>query len=549
MGKFGLLVNLDLLSVGISIAGICILGFAVFFNNKNSSTNRTFLTFSISAFFWSVSNYLIYQFQSSEVILLITRLHMFFSVLYSFLIFRLFFVFPLEKIKFPKFYRSIILPVVGLTSLLTLTPLVLHQVTDSSIGNVAVISPGPGIAVFGIVVVTLILSGIIILSKRMLKVEKKERIPFKFIITGVSITFTLHIIFNFIFPIILKNPRFVPLGAVFTFPFVALTSYAIFRHHLLSIKVITTEIVAFLLSVASLFEVILSKDPLTLVFRSGIFLLVLGFGILLIKSVLREVEQREELQKLTEQLKKANTELESLSRFKTQILSFASHQIKAPLAVIKQFASILIEGLYGPVSDKVKETLGKMKGSADELIDLINTLLDLRKVEEGRMEYKFETVKLKDLVQGVFDSLKVQAEGKKLAFTFTSLTEASVSADPQKLKQVVQNLIENAIKYTPQGFVKVETSSEGGSSSGGKNSGGYVIFSVSDSGLGITPTLLPNLFNQEFVRDERIKREIKGTGLGLYIAKSIIDAHNGKIWAESSGDGKGSTFYVKLRKT
>ncbi len=538
MGKLGLLVNLDLLSVGISIAGICILGFAVFFNNKKSSTNKTFLTFSISAFFWSVSNYLLYQFQQPELILLITRLHMLFSVLYSFLIFRLFFVFPSEKVQLPKFYRSVILPVVTITSLLTLTPLVLSQVTDSSAGEVAVISPGPGIAVFGIVIISLIVSGIVILSKRMKKTEKKERAAFKFIITGVSITFSLHIIFNFLMPIVFKNPRFVPLGAVFTFPFVALTSYAIFRHHLLSVKVIATEVVAFLLAVVTLFEVVLSKDTTTLIFRSGVFMLVLGFGILLIKSVLKEVEQREELQKLTEQLKKANTELESLSRFKTQILSFASHQIKAPLAVIKQFATILMEGLYGPVSNKVKETLGKMKGSADELIDLINSILDLRKVEEGKMEYKFETVKLKDLTQNVFDGLKIQAETKKLNFTFTSGSEANVSADPQKLKQVLQNLTENAIKYTPQGFVKLET----------KEEEGYVIFSVSDSGLGIGASLLPHLFDQEFVRDERIKREIKGTGLGLYIAKSIITGHGGTIWAKSEGEGKGSKFFVKLRK-
>ena len=154
------------------------------------------------------------------------------------------------------------------------------------------------------------------------------------------------------------------------------------------------------------------------------------------------------------------------------------------------------------------------------------------------MEYKFETIKLKDLVQGSFDNLKLQADSKKLEFTFTSGYEGSVNADPQKLKQVIQNLIENSIKYTPAGFVRVATKEEGDS----------VIFSVSDSGLGISPTLLPNLFGQEFVRDERIKREIKGTGLGLYIAQSIVTAHNGKIWAESEGDNKGSQFYVKLKR-
>ena len=535
MGKLGLLVNLDLLSVGISVAGICILGFAVFFNNRKSSTNRTFLAFSVSAFFWSVSNYLLYQFQQPELILLTTRLHMLFSVLYSFLIFRLFFVFPTEKVKLPKIYRSIILPVVVITALLTLTPLVLSQVTDNSTGEVAVISPGPGIILFGIVVISLIISGIVILSKKMKRAEKKDRAAFKFIITGVSITFSLHIVFNFLMPIVFKNPRFVPFGAVFTFPFVALTSYAIFRHYLLNVKVITTEIFAFILTVATLFEVVLSKDTTTLIFRSGIFLLVLGFSILLIKSVLREVEQREQLQKLTEELQVANKKLDELNKFKSDMLSLASHDIKRPLATIKGFASILIDGLYGPVTDKMKETLIKMKNSTDDLVTLVESLLNLRRVEEG---YKFEPTKLNDLITGVVGDLKQAAAEKKIELSFTPEADLSTNADPQKLKEAIKNIIDNALKYTPAGSVKV----------GLKEENGYAVISVIDSGLGIPQNLLPRLFGEEFVRDERFKHEIRGTGLGLYLTGKIIAAHAGKVWAESAGEGKGSSFYIKLRK-
>ena len=211
-----------------------------------------------------------------------------------------------------------------------------------------------------------------------------------------------------------------------------------------------------MLAVATLFEVIISDNPLTLVLRSGIFALVLAFSILLIKSVLKEVEQREELAKINIELRKAKVELEKLSRFKTQMLSFASHQIKAPLATIKGFASILMEGLYGEVNEKVKVTIGKMKASADELIDLINTLLDMRKVEEGRMEYKFEPVMIKKLIADTVEQLQVQAKEKHLELTFETEVDPEVTADPQKLKQVIQNLTENSIKYTPEGFVRVK---------------------------------------------------------------------------------------------
>ncbi len=532
--------NLDLLSVGIAVAGILILGFTIFINNKKSITNKTFFLFSIITVLWGVINYSNYQIDiKPEIAFWFLRATVFLGIWHSFSFMQLAYVFPEEKKKFPSKYLKVLLPIVAAISLITLTPLVFNSIAElSATGRIVKVNNGPAIPIFALSVLVSVAAGLFILIKKTLKSTGLEKKQFGTILFGAGLTFLLLMTFNFVLPAFFGHPEFIPFGAIFLFPFIAFSFYAIARHKLLNIKVITTEIITFILATVTLLELILANNLVTRVLRFGIFSLILGFGILLIRSVMKEVEQREELQKLTEQLKKANTQLESLSRFKTQILSFASHQIKAPLAIIKQFASILAEGLYGPVGDKVKETLNKMKNSSDELIDLINTLLDLRKVEEGRMEYKFETIKLKDLVQGSFDNLKLQADGKKLEFTFTSGYEGNVSADPQKLKQVIQNLIENSIKYTPAGFVRVATKEEGDS----------VIFSVSDSGLGISPTLLPNLFSQEFVRDERIKREIKGTGLGLYIAQSIVTAHNGKIWAESEGDNKGSQFYVKLKR-
>ena len=226
--------------------------------------------------------------------------------------------------------------------------------------------------------------------------------------------------------------------------------------------------------------------------------------------------------------------LDELSHFKSELLSLASHQIRSPLAAIKGFISLIITGSYGEVSDRIKETLGKVQKSADELIGLINTLLDVRKVEEGKMEYVFARTDLNKIVTDVVDLLRSLAETKKLEFTFVSPgKEIPVNADAEKLKQVIQNLTDNAIKYTPSGFVKVEL----------KEEGGMATVSVSDSGLGVPSDLIPYLF-EEFVRDERVKKEIRGTGLGLYIARKITEAHGGKMSAESPGEGKGSTFRV-----
>ena len=332
-----------------------------------------------------------------------------------------------------------------------------------------------------------------------------------------------------ILPAFFDNPRFISLGATFILPFVVFTFLAIFKHGFLNVRVITTEVVAFLLSIATLIEFIIAKNPIDLWLRFGVFVLVLVFSILLVKSVLKEVRQREELARL-------NTQLDQLSKFKSQLLSIASHQIKAPLAAIKGYASLVLDGSYGDANGEVKVALGKIKYSADDLINLVNTLLDLRKVEEGKMDYQFAKTDLNKLVSEVFELLRPLADSKKLEFTLSLPDkEILVNADAEKLKQVIQNLIDNAIKYTPTGFVRVEL----------KEENGLAHATVSDSGYGIGPNLLPQVFD-EFTRDERVKKEIRGTGLGLYIARKIIEAHNGKIWAESAGENKGSTFHVSI---
>jgi len=249
-------------------------------------------------------------------------------------------------------------------------------------------------------------------------------------------------------------------------------------------------------------------------------------------------KDQEELEKPNRELEAARAKLEQLNHFKNHLLSLVSHDIKSPLGAIKGYATILREGLYGEVNDKIKETLAKIEFAADDLVNMVNNILDLRKIEEGRIEYKFAKMDFVPAAREVFESLKPIAAAKKLDMSFVSgEKEIFVSGDRGYLKHVVQNLIDNAVKYTPQGFIRV----------GLKAGGGKVILSVLDSGIGIKSGTTPLLF-EEFVRDERVKQEIKGSGIGLHVAKSIVEAHGGKIWAESEGEGRGITFFVELEK-
>jgi signal transduction histidine kinase len=540
MGEAAFLKNWDLLALGTVIILTAILGFTVYFKNPKSSTSRSFLGFAIFTALWGVCNYLSYHVQPPALAFAFLKLTVFAVVWQTYFFLKFSVVFPGDNglPRHPLWFvlRGIVVAV----AVLTLTPFVFERIGSvSPDGTIAEVVNGPAIPLFGMMSVGLTAAGVMLLLRKTLRRMGNQENPYHPISIGVLLMFALIITSNFILPVFFNNAQYIQLGVLFVFPFVLLTSYAIIRNKIFNVKVVSAELFIAALLILSVLQLVQSQTIGETFVRAGTFVSLLGVGILLIKSVLREVEQREELERLAKQLREANAKLEDLSRFKTQLLSLASHQIRSPLAAIKGFAQLVIDGSYGQISDKAKESVGKMRQSADGLIDLINTLLDLRKVEEGKMEYQFAKTDMVRLVRDTFEGLRPLAVQKGLEFTLKVPDgELAVNADAQKLKQVFQNLIDNAIKYTPSGSVAVELY---------EAAGGAVMFAVRDTGLGFAPELAPHLF-EEFVRDERVKKQILGTGLGLFIARKIIEAHGGKLWAESKGLQKGSAFFVALKK-
>ncbi|MFI5205727.1 MAG: histidine kinase N-terminal 7TM domain-containing protein, partial [Candidatus Paceibacterales bacterium] len=319
--------NLDSFSVGLAIAGNLILGFIVLFARKKSATGILFFLLSLTLSAWSVVNFSSYQAQDPHLALVLVRMVMFFAVPIGTLFLLFTEVFPGDAFKVDKRFTAILILYSVMAMILTLTSAVFQNVTVSP-GSAPVPIIGPGIIVFSIVPVLAILFGIIQLTRRTLKAGPDDKKQYRDLLMGVLIMFVLIIVFNFIFPSFLNNTRFIPLSAVFTLPFVALTAYAIFRHHLLNMKIIATEGLTFLLTAAMAAEIIFSTDLAMVIFRFSVLLLVLGVGILLIKSVRREVEQREQLEILTKQLADANNKLQILDQARAEFITIASHQLR-----------------------------------------------------------------------------------------------------------------------------------------------------------------------------------------------------------------------------
>lgn len=321
--------------------------------------------------------------------------------------------------------------------------------------------------------------------------------------------------------------------------FIGFLTYLVVKFKAFNVKLLGTQALVASLWLMMLGILFLRSVDFVRIVILVTLVLVLVAGIALIRSVKNEVAQREKLQKLTDQLEKANRKLRELDQLKSEFLSFASHQLRNPLSAVKGYASLLLEGDYGKLDDEPKKAVSTIFEATDSLVQMVQDFLDVSKIEQGGMKYQKEDVDLKKLINQTVSELEPTAKEKNLALN-THIKEGSyiTIADEVKLKQVLINVIDNAIKYTPEGSVDVYLEAKSD----------WIKISVKDSGVGIDKEDIERLF-AKFVRaKDAHHHNTHGSGLGMYLAKMIVEAHHGHIRAESNGTGKGSTFIVELKK-
>lgn len=322
-------------------------------------------------------------------------------------------------------------------------------------------------------------------------------------------------------------------------------AFSVVRYHTFNIKLVGAQalIVALVVLIGS--QLLFVEDSVATVLVAITLTLTGLIGINLIRSVKNEVEQREQiekqekaLEKTNEQLAVVNEHLKELDKQKTEFVSFASHQLRSPLTAIKGYSSLILDGDYGPVGDELKKAAQVIFDSTKTLAAVVDDYLNVSRIELGQMKYNLTNFNIKDLVQQSVDELKpnIEKAGLKLDFKFDQSNEYEIVGDKEKLQQVIVNVIDNSVKYTPKGSVSVSLNKVG------KN----VQIKVTDTGIGISKDVIPKLFSKFSRATNANKTNIRGTGLGLFIAKEIITTHKGRIWVESEGDGKGSTFYIEV---
>jgi len=229
--------------------------------------------------------------------------------------------------------------------------------------------------------------------------------------------------------------------------------------------------------------------------------------------------------------------LKETDKQKDEFISMAAHELRSPMTAIKGYVSMILEGDAGNISEKAKGYLADAKSVTERSIRLVNNMLNVARIEEGRIAYQMEEVSLIKAVQDMYHSFGFEADRKGLNFKL-SIPDGIrdiVYADPDRIREVFGNLISNAIKFTEAGKVEMKVSN---------SKGDKIKVEIIDEGPGISKEEQKGLFNK-FYRAESTKGKTMGTGLGLYISKLIVENFRGKIGLESEFD-KGSNFWVEL---
>ena len=230
--------------------------------------------------------------------------------------------------------------------------------------------------------------------------------------------------------------------------------------------------------------------------------------------------------------------LRELDHLKTSFLANMSHELRTPLNSILGFTQVILEGIDGPLTDYMVSDLQLIEKNGKHLLNLINEVLDMAKIEAGRMSLTIETVDLRELLEDVLETTSSQAREKSIYLSLeakpTELLE--INGDRMRLRQVMLNLVGNAIKFTDSGgiSVKVNTNYE------------TIKIIVSDTGIGIPSDKLESIFEAFSQVDTSTTRKAGGTGLGLPISRRLVEMHGGKLWAESSGIGDGTNMHLVL---
>jgi signal transduction histidine kinase len=370
--------------------------------------------------------------------------------------------------------------------------------------------------------------------KKYLKVDNQAlKRQILFIVLGTTF-FISMLSFSNIFGEIFKAYEINLVGPIGMVIFLGLLSYLIVRFQVFNVKLIATQALVWGLAALIGAQFFFIRVLTNFILNGFTFIASIIFGYFLIKSVKVEIEQKEELLKL-------NIELHSIIKQRESLVHLVTHKIKGSFTRTKYIFAEMIDGTFGEISPEIKKRAEQGLDSDNAGIRTVDLVLNAGNLQKGVIKYDMKIFDLKELILKTIAEKKIRANSGDLKIEDQLESEPStevynVLGDAFWLKEAISKLLENAIEYTKVGTVKV----------GLEKRDGKIIFSVKDTGVGITDEDKKNLFTEGGRGKDSVRVNVDSTGYGLYSVKLIVDAHKGRVWAESEGAGKGSTFSIEL---
>jgi len=538
------------LELGITLlilVSILALGLLVYFNNKNSSTNRWFAATTFMMTVWMASNFLENYLSSFNLASFFLRLD--FASAAILVCFWIFFCLNFPQ---PENFLSIKKKFVFILSaiffaILSFSDLIIKNI---NIDNRISFDVGILFALYAFFIVINIFGGYgyLIWKYRKYNSIEIQRTQILYVLLGFLIFGSVATVTNLFLQSMLPVALF-RMG-IYSAIFVAgFTAYAIVKKKLFGIKVVLTALLVVVIASLLMVDTLLLTKNLSLQIFKGVgVVLFMIFGYALIKSVIKEIEQKEKMRGMAIEIdkayrveKKANEELTELDKVKNQFLMQTQHDLRSPLGVIRGYCDLLISGTMGKQSAKTIDVLQRIQMVAEDKIRDVNNFLDVAQFRLGKGVVSLKPgVGLVALINEVINAEKLKARQNSIYLKFeTAESEVLISADREKLKASIFNIVDNAIKYTKSGGVSVGLQPD---IHNRKN----VLITIKDTGIGIPKDKLATMFEGQFMRTAQAQKTAEGKGIGLYLSGQIIKMHNGKVWVESEGEGKGSAFYIEL---
>lgn len=507
----------------IGITNIAV-GFLVYFNNKKSSTNKLWSLFSISVAIWGFGSYLIsFSKDSNEVILLWRITHI--GVI----------IIPFSLLLFTQSFLGIKNRVIAISSIILCIAFLLVNASSYFIRSTRYLFnqfyyDGPPTIIYSIFVLIFVVTFFYILI-----------ISFKSYFSTRDHNKKQQILFFIIATIIGSlggSTSFLPVYGIDFYPyfnasiilFPLIIGYAILKYKLFNLKILIAELFVFFIWVFVFLRSLLSISIEDKIANITLLVLVLVIGSFLIKAIRNEWAQKTRIEKMANKLRE-------LDELKSEFISLATHHISSPLTAIKGYVSLLQEADESETLGENRETLSTIHRLTNNTVTLVKDFLDVNRLEEGKIVINHSSFYIFELVEQIVAEYEPQMKrkGLNLVFKYEIDKHIIVDGDKEKIKQALTNILDNSIKYTQSGKITISIHTKDNN----------ILILIQDSGVRNLPTISPRLLRKLTQSNNIGEANIIGNGLGIYAAKLLIEANNGKLWIQTTSASE-TQFFIEF---